>query len=494
MNLHPNLLPQAAEWLKQPKRLFIGGRWVEAQSGKSFATCDPGTGAELAQVAEAEAADVDLAVKAARKAMEGSWLRATPSERARMLWKLGDLIDDHTDELAQIETLDTGKPIAEAFHDVAQAAEQFRYFAGWVTKFTGEVLPVSFPGKYHVYTRREPIGVVGAIAAWNFPLMFASWKLAPALAAGNTVVFKPAELAPLSALRLGELIQQAGFPAGSVNIVPGFGPTAGAALVEHPGVDKLSFTGSTAIGKQVMATAARDLKRVSLELGGKSPNIIFPDADLPAAVQGALMGSFYNQGEICCAGSRLFVPRAEYDHLVSEVVAQAVLIQQGHGLDPSTQMGPLISRGHMDRVLGYIDRGRQEGAELLTGGVPNPAAGSGYFVRPTVLAGSDAMQVAREEIFGPVLVVLPFDGIAEVVRRANDTPYGLAAGVWTRDLKKAIEVAHQLKAGTVWVNGYNLLDPTSPWGGFKQSGMGREFGRYAMEGYTEVKSVWLNLS
>ncbi len=487
------ILPQVAEWLTKPKRLFIGGRWVEAQSGKTFPTHDPGTGEVLAQVAEADAADVDLAVKAARRATESTWHTATPSERARMLWKLGDLLDDHTDELAQIESLDTGKPLMEAYTDVAQAAEQFRYFAGWVTKFTGEVLPVSFPGKYHVYTRREPVGVVGAIAAWNFPLMFASWKLAPALAAGNAVVYKPAELTPLSALRLGELMQEAGFPAGSVNIVPGFGPTAGGALVEHPGVDKVSFTGSTAVGKQIMATAARDLKRISLELGGKSPNIIFPDADLDLAVQGALMGAFFNQGEVCSAGTRLFVPRKEYDRVVSDVADRAAQIIQGHGLDPSTQMGPLISRQQMDRVLGYIATGREEGAELLTGGGPNPEAGPGYFVKPTVLAGADAMRVVREEIFGPVLVALPFDSVDEVVRRANDSPYGLAAGIWTRDIKKALEVAHRLKAGMCWINGYNLLDPTSPWGGFKQSGIGREFGRYAMEAFTEVKSVWVNL-
>ncbi|MFS8640333.1 MAG: aldehyde dehydrogenase family protein [Symbiobacteriaceae bacterium] len=490
----PFVAPQVRQWLQETRRLFIGGRWEEARSGRILPVTDPATGDLLAEVWEAGAEDIDRAVQAARRAQEGSWGRMPPAERARLLWKLADLLEERAEEFAQLESLNTGKPVTEtAVADVPLAVEHFRYFAGWTTKWTGQTLPVSFPGEYLAYTRREPVGVVGAIVPWNFPLLIASWKLAPALAAGNTVVLKPSELTPLTALRLAELVQEAGFPPGTVNVVPGYGEPAGRALVEHPGVDKITFTGSPAVGRRIMTTVARDFKRVTLELGGKSPNIVFPDADLDKAVAGAMMGIFFNQGEVCCAGSRLFVHKDRFDRMVAEIAERAAELRQGPGVHPMTQMGPLISRAHMERVLGYIERGRAEGAELVTGGEPNREAGPGFFVRPTVFVGTDTMTIAREEIFGPVLTVLPFEDLDEVVRRANDTPYGLAAGIWTRDIAKAIKVAHRLKAGTVWINGYNLLDATSPWGGFKQSGIGREMGSYALEHYTEVKSVWVNL-
>ena len=490
----PFVVPAVRQWLGSRKLLFIGGRWQEPRSGRYLTVVDPATGEPLAEVAEAGEEDVDLAVQAARRALEGTWGKLPPAERGRLLWKLADLLEENAQEFAQLESLNTGKPVTETtMADVPLAVEHFRYFAGWATKWTGETLPVSFPGEYLAYTRREPVGVVGAIVPWNFPLMIASWKLAPALATGNTVVLKPSELTPLTALRLAELMRQAGFPPGTVNVVPGYGEPAGRALVEHPAVNKISFTGSPGVGRKIMTAAARDFKRVTLELGGKSPNIVFPDADLDSAVAGAMMGIFFNQGEVCCAGSRLFVHKEHFDRMVQAIADRASRLRQGPGIHPMTQMGPLISRTHMERVLGYIERGREEGAELLVGGEPNPEAGPGYFVKPTVFVGRDDMTIAREEIFGPVLTVLPFESLDEVVRRANDTPYGLAAGIWTRDVAKAIKVAHRLKAGTVWINGYNLLDATSPWGGFKQSGIGREMGRYALEHYTEVKSVWVNL-
>ncbi|ADU51624.1 aldehyde dehydrogenase (acceptor) [Thermaerobacter marianensis DSM 12885] len=490
----PFVAPVVRQWLGSRKLLFIGGRWQEPRSGRYLVVTDPATGEPLAEVAEAGEEDVDLAVKAARRALEGTWGKLPPAERGRLLWKLADLLEENAQEFAQLESLNTGKPVTETtMADVPLAVEHFRYFAGWATKWTGETLPASFPGEYLAYTRREPVGVVGAIVPWNFPLMIASWKLAPALATGNTVVLKPSELTPLTALRLAELVRQAGFPPGTVNVVPGYGEPAGRALVDHPGVDKISFTGSPGVGRKIMTAAARDFKRVTLELGGKSPNIVFPDADLDNAVAGAMMGIFFNQGEVCCAGSRLFVHKEHFDRIVQDIADRASRLRQGPGIHPMTQMGPLISRSHLERVLSYIERGREEGAELLVGGEPNSEAGPGYFVKPTVFVGRDDMTIAREEIFGPVLTVLPFESLDEVVRRANDTPYGLAAGIWTRDVAKAIKVAHRLKAGTVWINGYNLLDATSPWGGFKQSGIGREMGRYALEHYTEVKSVWVNL-
>lgn len=490
----PFVSDKVRAFLSERKKLLIGGKFVPAESGKVFPVFDPASGESLAEVAQAEKADVDKAVSAARRALDGAWSRLAPSERGRLIWKLGDLVEEHAEEFSQLESLNTGKPIMETMvADIPLTVDHFRYFAGWATKLTGETLPVSFPGEYLAYTRREPVGVVGAIVPWNFPLMIASWKIAPALAAGNTIIVKPSELTPLSALRLGELALEAGFPPGVINIVPGYGAEAGSAIVNHAGIDKVSFTGSTRVGREIMHAAADNFKRISLELGGKSPNIVFPDADMTSALGGIMMGSFFNQGEVCCAGSRLFIARSDFDRVVSELSKKAKEIAQGAGINPATQMGPLISQQHMDRVMGYIAKGMEEGAQLITGGARNDTLGSGFFVQPTVFVGEDHMTVAREEIFGPVVVAMPFDDLDEVVTRANNSAYGLAAAIWTKDTAKAIRIAHRLKAGTVWVNGYNLLDATSPWGGYKQSGVGREMGSYALEHYTEVKSVWVNL-
>ncbi|MBE3590378.1 MAG: aldehyde dehydrogenase family protein [Firmicutes bacterium] len=490
------MLPARLEaFLGRAGRLFIGGRFVDAEEGGRFAVLDPSTGDAIAEVARGTARDVARAVEAARRALDGAWGRTSPDARGRLLFRLAELMEDHAAELAALEALNVGKPILEAqMGDIPLAAQHFRYFAGWTTKLGGEVLPVSLPGEYLVYTRREPVGVVGAIVPWNFPLLIASWKLAPALAAGNAVVLKPSELTPLSALYLAELVEEAGFPPGAVNVVPGFGEEAGAALVEHPDVQKISFTGSVEVGREILRKAAGTFKRVTLELGGKSPNIIFEDADLTRAVRGALLGIFFNQGEVCAAGSRLFVPKAHLERILDGLTREAARIRQGSPLEPGTQMGPLVSREHMERVLGYIERGKAEGATLLLGGEPNREAGRGFYVKPTIFLAGDEHAISREEIFGPVLSVLPFERLEEVVERANRSPYGLAAGVWTQDVKKAIRVAHALKAGTVWINGYNLFDASSPWGGFKASGIGREMGRYALEHYTEVKSIWLNLA
>lgn len=482
------------QFLSHPRHLLIGNKWMAAVAGERFWVKDPSTGENLVEVAEGRAADIDRAVAAAEKALDGTWSRLSPTERARLLWKLADLIEEHAAEFSEIESINTGKPITETMlADVPLTVEHFRYFAGWVTKLTGETLPVSQPGHYLAYTRREPIGVVGAIVPWNFPLMIASWKIAPALACGNTVVVKPSEITPLSLLRLGELVLEAGFPPGVVNIVPGFGPDAGRALVNHPGVGKVSFTGSTRVGREIMVSAAERMRRVTLELGGKSPNIMLPDANPEAVIAGAMMGIFFNQGEVCCAGSRLFVPRRQFDAVLTRLGERACAIQQGPGIDPTTEMGPLVSETQMNRVMEYIETGRREGATLITGGQRNRQAGSGYFVEPTIFAGFDDLTIAREEIFGPVLTAMPYDDLDEVVRRANDTPYGLAAAVWTEDVRLGIRVAERLKAGTVWINGYNLLDAVSPWGGYKASGVGREMGSYALQHYTEVKATWVNL-
>ncbi|CKH03381.1 NADP-dependent glyceraldehyde-3-phosphate dehydrogenase [Streptococcus pneumoniae] len=423
---------------------------------------------------------------------EGPWSRMSTAERSRLMYKLADLMEEHKEELAQLETLDNGKPIRETMAaDIPLAIEHMRYYAGWATKIVGQTIPVS--GDYFNYTRHEAVGVVGQIIPWNFPLLMAMWKMGAALATGCTIVLKPAEQTPLSALYLAELIEEAGFPKGVINIVPGFGESAGQALVNHPLVDKIAFTGSTPVGKQIMRQASESLKRVTLELGGKSPNIILPDADLSRAIPGALSGVMFNQGQVCSAGSRLFVPKKMYDNVMADLVLYSKKLNQGVGLNPETTIGPLVSEEQQKRVMGYIEKGIEEGAEVLCGG-SNPFD-QGYFVSPTVFADvNDEMTIAKEEIFGPVISAIPFNDIDEVIERANKSQFGLAAGVWTENVKTAHYVASKVRAGTVWVNCYNVFDAASPFGGFKQSGLGREMGSYALNNYTEVKSVWLNLN
>ncbi len=488
-----DLQPKAAEFLEGQKKLFINGEWMESANGKTFETKNPATGEVLANVSEAEAEDVNRAVEAARAAFDyGPWSKMTSAERSRLIYKLADLMEENLEELAQIETLDNGKPINETRNgDIPMAIEHFRYFAGWSTKIVGQTIPVS--GNYFNYTRHEPVGVVGQIIPWNFPLLMAAWKLGAALATGCTVVLKPAEQTPLSALYLAKLTEEAGFPEGVINIIPGFGPTAGEPLVNHEKVNKVAFTGSTEIGKQIMRQASDTVKRVTLELGGKSPNIILPDADMSKAIPGALTGIMFNQGQVCSAGSRVFVQKKAYDNFVADMVSHSKSIKQGPGLDMETQMGPLVSDVQQNRVMNYIQQGQDEGAEMLTGG-QNPF-NNGYFVEPTVFANvDDSMTIAKEEIFGPVVAAMPFEDLDEVIERANNSAYGLAAGLWTENVKNAHYVANNLQAGTVWVNCYNVFDPASPFGGFKQSGSGREMGSYALENYTEVKSVWINMN
>jgi acyl-CoA reductase-like NAD-dependent aldehyde dehydrogenase len=478
------------------RKMLIDGKWVEAASGKTFETPNPATGEVLARVAEGDAKDIDRAVRAARRAFDdGAWVRMRPTERERILLRIAELIESHGDELAQLETLDNGKPFTESRHvDIPGAAATFRYYAGWVTKTYGETNP-SDPD-YFNFTLREPVGVCGQIIPWNFPLLMAAWKLAPALACGNASVLKPAEQTPLTALRLGELLLEAGVPAGVVNIVPGFGETAGAALVRHPMVDKIAFTGSTEVGKEVHRATADTLKRVSLELGGKSPNIVFSDADPEAAVQGALLGVFFCAGQVCCAGTRLFVEQKMHDQFADQLAKFAGGMKQGDQFDPATRIGPLVSKEQLDRVTGYLEIGKKEGARAIVGGERNTAAGleKGYFVKPTVFTGvRNDMKIAREEIFGPVVSMIPFKDENDAVLQGNQTTYGLAAGVWTRDVSKAHRVARALRAGTVWVNCYNVFDPAAPFGGYKESGYGRELGRYALDLYTQVKSVWMRI-
>jgi aldehyde dehydrogenase (NAD+) len=470
-------------------KLLINNRWISSESGKTFATINPSTGEEICQIAEADAADVEKAVKAARAAFEhGPWRKMAASERGRLMNRLADLIEKNADELARLESVDNGKPftIAKAV-DVAATVGCFRYFAGWSDKIHGKTIPVD--GDYFCYTRHEPVGVVGQIIPWNFPMLMLAWKLAPALATGNTVIMKPAEQTPLSALRIGELLVEAGFPEGVVNMLPGYGPTAGAAIANHMDVDKVAFTGSTEVGHLIMEAAAKsNLKRVTLELGGKSPNIVFADVDLDEAVEGAHFGLFFNHGQCCCAGSRVFVEEKIYDQFVEKSGIRASNRTVGDPFDPKTEQGPQVDHAQFDKVMDYIGSGRKEGAKLVCGG--ERVGDQGYFIQPTVFADvQDDMKIAKEEIFGPVMSIIPFKGVDEVVARANRTEYGLAAAVWTRDIKKAHAIADNVRAGTVWVNCYNVLDPRSPFGGFKQSGIGRELGEYGLQQYTEVKSV-----
>ncbi len=480
----------------EPGKLLIGGEWKPSASGAVFDTVNPATGEVLTQVASATADDVDRAVQSARAAFDdekGPWRRLTANDRARLLWKLADLIEKNIDEIAELETLDNGKPVFESrYVDLPMVAEVFRYYAGWANKIHGETIAAR-PDAF-TYTMREPVGVVGAIVAWNFPLLLASWKLGPALACGCTIVLKPAEQTSLSALRLGELIVEAGFPAGVVNIVTGAAET-GQALVAHHGVDKIAFTESTAVGKEIMKSAADTLKRVTLELGGKSPNIVFADADIDAAVRGAYNGIFYGKGEVCAAGSRLFVQKQVHDELMTKLVDRTKKLKPGDPLDPKTRLGAIVSEQQMAHVLGYIDSGKAEGAKLVTGGGrASVDGGRGYFVEPTIFDNvSNEMKIAREEIFGPVLATIAFEDVDEIAAVANANPYGLAAAVWTNDIRKAHRMASKLKAGTVWINTYNIFDVALPFGGYKQSGFGRELGAQALESYTEVKSVYVSL-
>jgi len=475
-----------------PGRLFIGGEWQDAESGKTFEVIDPARAEVVTEVAEADAADMDRAVRAARAAFEGDWRRMMPRQRGRLMWKLAERLEERKDEIALVETLNNGKPLFESGIDVAMAIQTYEYYAGWATKIEGETIPVSVPYQFN-YTLREPIGVVGAIVPWNFPLNLASWKVAPALAAGCTVILKPASETPLTALLLADAAAEVGFPPGVLNVVPGHGRTAGEALVAHPGVDKIAFTGSTAVGQHIARVAVDTVKRVSLELGGKSPNIVFADADLPAAAKGALNGIFYGKGEVCAAGSRLLVEESAHEQLVGMVAEGADAMKVGDPLEKGTRIGAVVSEQQMETVLGYIQKGVEEGARLVAGG-GRADIEPGYFVKPTVFDDvTSDMTIAREEIFGPVLATLTFDGVEEAIELANDSMYGLAAAVWTSDVKKAHYVASRLKAGTVWINTYNLYDPASPFGGYKESGYGRDLGRHALEGYTQVKSVWVNL-
>jgi acyl-CoA reductase-like NAD-dependent aldehyde dehydrogenase len=480
----------------QPGRLFIGGEWQDAASGETFDTINPATAEPLTQVASAAADDVDRAVKAARAAFEAdSWQKLDSRKRGKLLYAIADQLEARADELARLETLDNGKPVREArMIDIKESIDCFRYYAGWADKIAGDVIPV--PGPYLNYTRREPVGVCGAIIPWNYPLQMAAWKVAPAIACGNTVVLKPAEQTPLTALELARAAAEAGLPAGVLNVVTGFGEPAGAALVAHPDVDKIAFTGSTAVGKHIQRQAADTLKKLSLELGGKSPNIVLDDADVDAAVKGASMAIFYNTGQACTAGSRLLVHEKIRDEFVEKLLKRAAGFVPGDPLDPKTRLGPLVSQEQLDRVMGYIAQGKSEGANLLMGGDRVEVNGKrGYFLNPTIFGEVESkMVIACEEIFGPVLAVQTFSDLEEAIQIGNATEYGLAAAVWTRDVRKAHHAAHQLRAGTVWINTYHNLDTASPFGGYKQSGYGRELGRYALDLYTQVKSVWVNLA
>jgi betaine-aldehyde dehydrogenase len=489
--------PQPAQTTPRRYQLFIDGQFVDAESGKTFNSPNPATGETFAEVAEADKADIDKAVAAARKAFEGKWSKISARDRGRLLYKLSQLIERDTAQLAELETSDNGKPIKESTYiDIPSVVENFEYFAGWATKIEGETIPV--PGQMFNYTLREPVGVCGQIIPWNFPLLMAAWKLAPALAAGNTVVLKPAEQTPVTAMEFAKLVQEAGFPEGVVNVVPGYGETAGAALASHKGIDKIAFTGSTEIGKVIAKAAADNLTKVSLELGGKAPNIIFADADLDQAVNGAMMGIFFNQGQVCCAGSRIFVEEKIKEEFLGRFKEKADRIKVGDPMDKATLMGPQVSEEQLNKIKGYVGIAREEGATVFAGGESpqlDPQFQNGYFFQPTIFSEvNNSMRVAQEEIFGPVTSVISFDNDEELIRQANETIYGLSAGIWTRDITRAHRFAKAVKAGVVWINTYNMFNAASPFGGYKQSGYGREMGKHALEMYTQVKSVWVDLS
>jgi phenylacetaldehyde dehydrogenase len=484
--------------LTKTHKLLINNQWVESASGETFEVYDPSTGDVMANAAAGNEQDVNKAVKAARKAFEsGPWPEMTPSERGKILWRLADLLEENLEEFATLESLDNGKPLTIArAADVPLAVDLLRYMAGWATKIEGKTIPISVPytpgAKYLAYTLREPVGVVAQIIPWNFPLLMAAWKLGPALAAGNTVILKPAEQTPMSALRLGDLVLEAGFPEGVVNIITGYGEDTGAPLAAHPDVDKVAFTGSTEVGKMIVKAAAGNLKKVTLELGGKSPNVVFKDADLETAIPNAASAIFFNHGQCCCAGSRLYVEQKIFDKVVAGVSEHAGNIKLGCGLDPDTDMGPLVSEEQFNRVTGFIDSGQTEGAKVATGGKRH--GGEGYFVEPTVLVDTNPdMKVVREEIFGPVVTAMPFKNPDEIIPVANNTNYGLAAGVWTQDIAKANNLAARIKAGTVWINCYNIFDAALPFGGYKESGWGREMGGDILDAYTQVKSVCVQM-
>lgn len=488
--------PAVQQFLSRPARMLIGNQWSEASSGDWIDAIDPATGMPIGKFPAGNEIDANRAVSAARRAFNGLWRKITPYERGRLLQKAAGLIEKHGDELAQLITLENGKPLWEAAKEVATAVSWTDYYAGWCTKLLGDTIPLSLPGQYLNYTIREPLGVVVGITPPNYPLTMPLYKAAPALSTGNTVIIKPSEDTSLVALRLAELFLEAGFPEGVFNVVTGFGETVGAALAKHDDVDKITFTGSTEVGRILLHAAAGNLKKVSLELGGKSPNIVFADADIEAALRGVFMGIFFCQGEICSAGSRLFVEESIYDQFVERLSEMAKGVKLGHGLDPQTKMGPLVSRQQQERVLDYIRIGAEENARSLCGGkCLDESLSKGFFVSPTVFSGvTNSMRIAREEIFGPVVCAIPFKDLPDAIAKGNDSPFGLAAGVWTRDIRKAHQAAAALEAGTVWVNCYNAFDNASPWGGFKQSGWGREKGPYCLDLFTQIKSVVVNFT
>ena len=486
------LLPEVQKFIESPK-MVVGGASVEADSGEAFEVINPATGKAMTEVPRGNIADVDKAVETARRAFDDRrWSGLRPGKRSEILIKLADLIKRNMSELTQIESLDAGKPISIASAEVWVASDVFRYYSGWPTKIFGETVPAG--DDLLVYSLREPVGVCGGIIPWNFPLIMAAWKVAPALACGNTVVLKPAEQTPLTAIRLAELALEAGVPEGVLNVVTGFGPEAGQALAQHDDVDKIAFTGSTEVGRKILHASEGNLKRVSLELGGKSPNIVFSDANMKRASRSSMYGVFSNSGQVCTAGTRILVEKSVHDEFVDSLVSATASMKLGDPLEEDTGMGPVVSKEQFDRVTGYIDIGRSEGAEVVTGGGPAPELGDGYFVQPTVFTGvNNDMRIAQEEIFGPVAAVIPVDDVEDAIRIANDTIYGLAAAVWTNDISKAHRVARGIKAGTVWVNTYGNTDATVSFGGYKQSGFGRELGLHSIETYTQTKSVWVSL-